>query len=93
MLLLPGNDPAAIQAAAQRLADGELLGLPTETVYGLAARADRDEIDERTGRELVLRLHERRLRRELQGAGADLVRATELQARLTKVHSALAELV
>ena len=43
MLLLPGNDPAAIQAAAQRLADGELLGLPTETVYGLAARADRDE--------------------------------------------------
>ncbi|MBV8035331.1 L-threonylcarbamoyladenylate synthase [Roseateles sp.] len=43
MLLLPGNDPAAIQAAARRLADGELLGLPTETVYGLAARADRDE--------------------------------------------------
>ncbi|NCT82526.1 MAG: threonylcarbamoyl-AMP synthase [Comamonadaceae bacterium] len=43
MLLLPGNDPAAIQAAAQRLADGELLGLPTETVYGLAARADRDD--------------------------------------------------
>lgn len=42
MLLLPGNDPAAIQAAAQRLADGELLGLPTETVYGLAARADQD---------------------------------------------------
>lgn len=43
MLLLPGNDPAAIQAAARRLADGELLGLPTETVYGLAARADRDD--------------------------------------------------
>lgn len=43
MLLLPGNDPAALQAAAQRLADGELLGLPTETVYGLAARADRDD--------------------------------------------------
>ena len=59
----------------------------------LGARADRDEIDERTGKELMLRLHERRLRRELQGAGADLVRATELQARLTKVHSALAELV
>lgn len=43
MLLLPGNDPRAIQAAAERLAAGELLGLPTETVYGLAARADRDE--------------------------------------------------
>ena len=42
MLLLPGNDLDAIQAAAQRLADGELLGLPTETVYGLAARADQD---------------------------------------------------
>jgi L-threonylcarbamoyladenylate synthase len=43
MSALPGNDPASIQAAAQRLADGELLGLPTETVYGLAARADRDD--------------------------------------------------
>ncbi|MFG6467656.1 L-threonylcarbamoyladenylate synthase [Roseateles sp. BYS87W] len=42
MLNLPGSDPAAVQAAAQRLADGELLGLPTETVYGLAARADQD---------------------------------------------------
>lgn len=41
-MLLPGHDPDAIQAAAQRLADGELLGLPTETVYGLAARADDD---------------------------------------------------
>jgi DNA primase len=65
----------------------ELVGLRAE----LGARADRDELDERTGKELMLRLHERRLRRELQGA--DLVRATELQARLTKVHSALAELV
>ena len=69
--------------------DDELVALRAE----LGARAERDEIDERTGRELLLRLHERRLRRELQGAGADLVRATELQARLTKVHSALAELV
>ncbi len=42
MLTLPGLDPAALQAAAQRLADGELIGLPTETVYGLAARADQD---------------------------------------------------
>jgi DNA primase len=67
--------------------DDELVALRAE----LVARADRDELDERTGRELMLRLHERRLRRELQGA--DLVRATELQARLTKVHSALAELV
>jgi len=42
MLVLPGHDPEAVQAAARRLADGELLGLPTETVYGLAARADQD---------------------------------------------------
>ena len=67
--------------------DDELVALRAE----LGARAERDALDERTGRELVLRLHERRLRRELQGA--DLVRATELQARLAKVHSALAELV
>lgn len=43
MSALPGNDADALQAAARRLADGELLGLPTETVYGLAARADRDD--------------------------------------------------
>ena len=67
--------------------DEELVVLRAE----LGARAERDAIDERTGRELVLRLHERLLRRELQGA--DLARATELQARLAKVHSALAELV
>jgi DNA primase len=66
--------------------DEDLVALRAE----LGARADRDEIDERTGKELVLRLHERRLRRDLQGA--DLVRATELQARLAKVHSALAEI-
>ena len=67
--------------------DAELVVLRAE----LGARADRDAIDERTGKELLLRLHERRLRRELQGA--DLVRATELQAHLAKVHTALAELV
>jgi DNA primase len=67
--------------------DEELIALRAE----LGARADRDALDERAGKELVLRLHERKLRRDLQGA--DLVRATELQARLAKIHSALAELV
>lgn len=38
-LTLPACDPAAIEAAAQRLAEGSLVGLPTETVYGLAADA------------------------------------------------------
>jgi len=66
--------------------DEELVVLRAE----LGARAERDALDERTGRELALRLHERKLRRELQGA--DLVRATELQARLAKIRSALQEL-
>jgi len=38
-LILNAADPAAIEAAAQRLAAGELVGMPTETVYGLAADA------------------------------------------------------
>jgi L-threonylcarbamoyladenylate synthase len=42
MSILAGDDPAALAAAAQRLASGGLVGLPTETVYGLAARADDD---------------------------------------------------
>ncbi|WP_420714796.1 L-threonylcarbamoyladenylate synthase [Roseateles sp. SL47] len=38
-----GNSAEAIALAARALADGHLVGLPTETVYGLAARADQDE--------------------------------------------------
>ncbi|BDT70296.1 threonylcarbamoyl-AMP synthase [Comamonadaceae bacterium OS-1] len=41
-MVLDGHDTAAIQQAAQALALGELLGLPTETVYGLAADASSD---------------------------------------------------
>lgn len=36
-------DPAGIAHAAQRLRDGGLVAVPTETVYGLAARADSAE--------------------------------------------------
>ncbi len=39
-MILPGTDPAAIAAAAHALRTGALVGLPTETVYGLAADAD-----------------------------------------------------
>ncbi|QXL84063.1 L-threonylcarbamoyladenylate synthase [Comamonas sp. NLF-1-9] len=39
-MLLDGTLPASIARAVQALARGELLGLPTETVYGLAANAD-----------------------------------------------------
>ncbi len=38
-LRLDASDPAAIDAAAERLAAGSLVGMPTETVYGLAADA------------------------------------------------------
>ncbi|WP_143433975.1 L-threonylcarbamoyladenylate synthase [Hydrogenophaga sp. A37] len=38
-LTLNASDPAAIEAAALRLAAGTLVGMPTETVYGLAADA------------------------------------------------------
>ena len=41
-MLLDGRDPGALERAAQLLAAGELLAFPTETVYGLGARADDD---------------------------------------------------
>jgi len=41
--ILPGKDPKAVQEAAALLAAGELVAFPTETVYGLGARADDDE--------------------------------------------------
>ncbi|MDD0810874.1 L-threonylcarbamoyladenylate synthase [Curvibacter sp. RS43] len=42
-MILDGQDSASVQAAAQALAAGELVGLPTETVYGLASDASRDD--------------------------------------------------
>ena len=66
--------------------DPELTALKAE----LDARAAREAIDERTGAELLLRLRERKLKRDL--ASADLARTTELQAHLAKVRQALAEL-
>ena len=41
-MILAGDLPASIAAAAQALRSGALLGLPTETVYGLAADASSD---------------------------------------------------
>ena len=41
-MLLDGRSPDAIAAAVQTLTAGELVGLPTETVYGLAADAGSD---------------------------------------------------
>ncbi len=42
-MILDGQLPSSISAAAQTLQRGELLGLPTETVYGLAADAGNDQ--------------------------------------------------
>jgi L-threonylcarbamoyladenylate synthase len=42
MTVLDGRDAAAVKAAAVRLAEGGLVAFPTETVYGLGARADDD---------------------------------------------------
>ena len=41
-MILDGHLPASIEAAARALRSGALLGLPTETVYGLAADASND---------------------------------------------------
>ena len=73
-------------ALVQGRDDSDLTALRAE----LDARAAQEAIDERTGRELLLRLRERKLKRDL--AGADLARTTELQAHLAKVRQALAEL-
>lgn len=42
-MIVDGRDPDAIAQAAQALHRGDLLGLPTETVYGLAADAGNDD--------------------------------------------------
>lgn len=41
-MILPGAAASSVAAAAARLRAGELVGIPTETVYGLAADADND---------------------------------------------------
>ena len=66
--------------------DEELVALRAE----LDARAAREALDERTGKELLLNLRARRLRREL--AGAELERVQELQAALAKLAEAAQEI-
>lgn len=41
-MILDGQDPKAIDRAARELAGGAIVGMPTETVYGLAADAQSD---------------------------------------------------
>ncbi len=68
-------------------ADTDLVPLIAE----LDARAEAEAIDEATGTELLLRLRERHLRREI--ANADPERTKELQEALEKVRAAVGELV
>jgi L-threonylcarbamoyladenylate synthase len=42
-VILDGRSPEGIAAAVQALAAGELVGMPTETVYGLAADANNEQ--------------------------------------------------
>jgi DNA primase len=68
-------------------ADSDLVPLIAE----LDARAEAEAIDEATGTELLLRLRERHLRREI--ADADPERTKELQEALERVRAAVGELV
>jgi L-threonylcarbamoyladenylate synthase len=52
---LDGLDPAAIDSAAALIAAGELVAFPTETVYGLGARADSDAAVARSSRSRAVR--------------------------------------
>src|SRR5665647_2247143 len=42
VMILPGTDPQAVLEAARRIQAGQLVGFPTETVYGLGADASSD---------------------------------------------------
>ena len=66
--------------------DDELVPLLAE----LDARAAAEGIDEETAKELLLRLRERQLRRELESA--DLERTKELQEQLAKIRATAANL-
>ena len=70
--------------------------LPSELaslVAELDALAARDAIDEATGKELLLRLRERGIRRELARSTDDFERTKELQAALERVRAAVGGLV
>jgi hypothetical protein len=66
--------------------DGDAVALLAE----LDARAEAEGIDSATGEELLWRLRERELRRELQTA--DLARTKELQEMLQRLHERVAAL-
>ena len=70
---------------AEEVADGALTPLLAE----LYALAEEQSISEETGKQLLLRLHERRLQREL--ADADDAHLVDLQQALSRVRTAIRE--
>jgi DNA primase len=77
------------RAVRARLVDGAPLDdAALARLAELDARVEAEGIDKETGEELLLRLRERELRAELQGA-SDLTRTKELQEALRRVHDAI----
>ena len=94
--LLAELSPDHFDAELHRRAREHLLepGEPDEELVPLLAeldaRAATEGIDEETAKELLLRLREREVRREL--ATADLERTKELQEQLEKIRATAANL-
>jgi DNA primase len=93
--LLEGLAPEAFDAELHRRARAHLLGAPTDDqdvlalVDELHALAGIEEIDATTAHQLLLRLRERRLQRQLQDAKPH--HFLELQQRLAEVREAIRE--
>jgi DNA primase catalytic core len=84
-------DEPANRALRAHLVDGVPLDLDGVALLAeLDARAEAEGIDERTGTELLFRLRERRLRRELVHASPE--RTKELQEQLVRAQEAYASL-
>ena len=87
-------DSEANRALRQQLVEG---GSPPPDLVPLLAELDalaaREAIDEATTEELLWRLTERGIRRELARSTGDLERTKELQAALERVHEAVGSLV
>ena len=77
------------RAVAHLLAPGEVDGDLVALLAELDARAAAEGIDEETAEQLLLRLRERGLRRELEGA--DESKVADLQQALAKVRTAFRE--
>ena len=80
-------DEIGLQALLDLVDGGEEEADLVPLIAELDARAAAEAIDEATGKELLLRLRERRLRREL--ADADLEQTKEIQEQLAKVREAV----